>query len=171
MALKRLTVEEMNQLSAPWVIEGSSARLAIDLSPSFARTENAPSEWPPLRLGVWEQKTVRTLPSGKTEAGTLRRSVCHHPRSMFWAYWGVKEVGIGGCSWQSKKLSDTTYQLRTRCDVEGGGESEGLLTVKSEDAYELMMTTKEERRTIRGTETGHRVGDCARSKDTEARDE
>jgi hypothetical protein len=114
---------------------------------------------------------VRILPSGKTEAGTLRRSVCHHPRSMFWAYWGLKEVGIGGCAWESKKVSGTMYRLRTRCDVKGGGESEGLLTVKSEDSYELTMTTKEGKGITRGTETGHRIGDCARSKASEDRDE
>jgi hypothetical protein len=61
--------------------------------------------------------------------------------------------------------------LRTRCDVKGGGESEGLLTVKSEDSYELTMTTKEGKRITHGTETGHRVGDCARSKASEDRDE
>jgi hypothetical protein len=36
MALKRLTVEEMNQISAPWVTEGSPARAAIDKSPMLA---------------------------------------------------------------------------------------------------------------------------------------
>jgi len=144
---------------------------SLVLSPSFGSTDDAPNEWPPLRLGVWEQKTVRILPSGKTEAGTLRRSVCHHPRAMFWAYWGLKEVGIGGCAWESKKVSGATYRLRTRCDVKGGGESEGLLTVKSEDSYELTMTTKEGKRITHGTETGHRVGDCARAKASEDRDE
>lgn len=36
MALKRLTVEEMNQLSAPWVMEGNPARAAIERVPMLA---------------------------------------------------------------------------------------------------------------------------------------
>ena len=36
MALKKLTVEEMNQISAPWVTEGNPARAAIDKTPLLA---------------------------------------------------------------------------------------------------------------------------------------
>lgn len=90
---------------------------------------------------------------------------------MFWGYWGLKEVGVGGCEWESKKLSNNTYRLRTRCDVKGGGESEGILTVKSEDAYELTITTKEGKRVTQGSRTGHRVGDCKRKKGSEGLDE
>jgi hypothetical protein len=36
MALKRLTVEEMNQVSAPWGTEGKAARAAIEKVPMLA---------------------------------------------------------------------------------------------------------------------------------------
>jgi len=90
---------------------------------------------------------------------------------MFWGYWGLKEVGIDGCAWESKKLSDSTYRLRTRCDVKGGGESEGILTVTSQDAYELTITTKEGKRVTHGSARGHRVDDCERTKGAEGHDE
>lgn len=143
--------------------------LALSSRPSSA--EDVANEWPPLRLGIWESVSERTLPSGKTETWKARLPVCHHPRSMFWGYWGLKKVGIGGCAWESKKLSDSTYRLRTRCDVKGGGESEGVLTMKSEDVYELTITTKEGKRVTQGRRTGHRVGDCERKKGSEGHDE
>jgi len=90
---------------------------------------------------------------------------------MFFGYWGLKQVRVGGCVFESKKLSDYTYRLRTRCDVKGGGESEGILTVRSEDAYELTITTTEGKRVTHGSKTGHRVGDCGRKEDSETRDE
>ena len=134
-------------------------------------TEDVANEWPALRLGIWESVSRRVLPSGKTKTWKARLPVCHHARSIFWGYWGLKQVGIGGCAWESKKLSDSTYRLRTRCDVKGGGNSEGLLTVTSQDAYELTITTKEGKQVTRGSATGHRVGDCERKKGAEGHDE
>jgi hypothetical protein len=128
-------------------------------------------EWPAFHLGIWESVSKRKLPSGKIETWTSRRKVCNHPRSMFFGYWGLKQVRVGGCAFESKKLSDNTYRLRTRCDVKGGGESEGILTVRSEDAYELTITTKEGKRVTQGSKTGHRVGDCERKEDSETHHE
>ena len=89
---------------------------------------------------------------------------------MFIGYSGLKQVGRGGCAFESTKLSDSTYRLHIRCDVKGGVEEEGILTVKSEDAFELQMTTKEGKRSISSTKTGHRVGDCP-TQGSEAHDE
>ena len=136
--------------------------VSLVLSFRISSAEEFSDEWPALRLGVWEIVSKRALPSGKTETLKYRRKICNHPRSMFFGYWGFKQVGIGGCAFESKKLSNDSYRLRTRCDVKGGGTSEGILTVKSEDSYELTMTTKEGKRVTQGSKTGHRVGDCAR---------
>ena len=145
--------------------------VGVVLGSRLSSAEDVANEWPALRLGIWESVSKRTLPSGKTKTWKGRLPVCHQPRSLFWGYWGLKEVGIGGCAWESKKLSDNTYRLRTRCDVKGGGESEGVLTVKSEDAYELTITTKEGKQITHGSEIGHRVGDCERKKASEGHDE
>jgi hypothetical protein len=86
---------------------------------------------------------------------------------MFWGYWGTREVGIGGCSFDSRKISQDTYRIVTKCDVRGGGESESILTMKSADEFELTVTTKEGGKVFRGQETGHRVGECRAGKGTD----
>jgi hypothetical protein len=127
----------------------------------------AGSEWPPLRLGVWERSSTKTLPSGKTKTWTHRRAICHDTRTMFWGYWGTREVGIGGCAFDSRKISQDTYRIVTKCDVRGGGEGEAILTMKSADAFELTVTTKEGGKVIRGQEAGRRVGECRAEKGTD----
>ena len=148
-----------------------AATIAAFLSAGASEAESGSAdEWPALRLGVWENVTTRVLPSGKKETWKSVRKVCNHPRSMFIGYSGLKQVGRGGCAFESTKLSDSTYRLHICCDVKGGGEEEGILTVKSEDAFELQMTTKEGKRSISSTKTGHRVGDCP-TQGSEAHDE
>jgi hypothetical protein len=145
--------------------------MGLVLSSRIPSAAEFSDEWPALRLGIWASVSKRTLPSGKTETWASRRKVCNHPRSMFFGYWGLKQVRVGGCAFESKKLSDYTYRLRTRCDVKGGGESEGILTVRSEDAYELTITTKEGKRVTQGSKIGHRVGDCGQTEESETHDE
>ena len=138
-----------------------AATIAVVQSAGAVAAEGGSADvWPPLRLGVWESVTTRVLPSGRKETWKSVRKVCTHPRSMFIGYSGLKQVGKGGCAFESTKLSDNTYRLHIRCDVKGGGEAEGILTMQSEDSFELKMTTKEGKQSIPSTKTGHRVGDC-----------
>ncbi len=85
---------------------------------------------------------------------------------MFWGYGGAKEVGMGGCSFQSKKVSEDTYRIVAKCDVRGGGESETLVTIKSAEEFEAKVTTREGHKVIRSLESGRRVADCGRSQST-----
>ena len=73
--------------------------------------DSAVSTWPPLRLGVWETTSEVTPPSGKVKRGKGSMNVCHHPKSMFFGYWGIKEVGRGGCQWHSVKVSESVYSI------------------------------------------------------------
>ena len=141
----------------------STGILSVDTN---SQADDDASEWPPLRLGVWERVSKKTLPSGKPKTWTQSRPVCHDTRVMFWGYWGAKEVGIGGCSFQSRKMSQNTYRIVAKCDVRGGGESETLLTMKSMDEFESKVTTKEGGKVMQGWETGRRIGDCNLKKDS-----
>jgi hypothetical protein len=133
------------------------------LADPSTRADGDASEWPPLRPGVWEQASTNLRRSRRTLK--YARPVCHDTRVMFWRYSGAKEVGIGGCAFQSKRLSADTYRIVARCDVRGGGESETLVTVKSADEFAAQVTTQEGGELSHSTMSGRRIGDCKQRED------
>jgi hypothetical protein len=135
--------------------------VAVTLCSFSSNAGDGPSEWPPLRPGVWELVDKRVAPSGKIKHIESRRAACHDTRVLFWGYWG-SELGIGGCGFDSAKLTDNTFRVRALCEVTGHrrGVSESLVTINGTDAFELTVTVTEGRKVYRGTGIGRRVADC-----------
>jgi len=139
--------------------EAPTAIAAGNIIPNAARKPDE-STWPPIRLGTWDTTSERVLPSGKVQRWMGQTKVCRHPRSLFFGYWGVKEVQRGGCSWRSTMISENRFNISATCDVRGGGKTESTLILENENQFSMEVTIKEGRRSYRGSESGRRVGDC-----------
>jgi hypothetical protein len=134
---------------------------AISTYPHQVGAEEGTSEWPYLRLGIWEFSDKKVQPSGSIKTWKTRRNVCRDTRVMFWNYWGG-ELDRGGCSHRSAKLSDTTFKITSECEVKGRkhGTSEALVTLANRDEFETDVTVREGTKVYRGKESGRRIADC-----------
>jgi len=126
----------------------------------------AASEWPPLRAGVWEVESTRTLPSGKTQTWKQVLSVCRDPADMVRGYWGLGIVELAGCQYESARTAAGEFKVTGECMVRHAGvaRSDSTVKMKGVDDFELTAKVVEGKRVYRGFQIGHRRSDCLNGK-------
>ena len=137
--------------------------MVLLLSASSSRDGQAPVQWPPVRAGLWELRSQRTLPNGTTQS--WRTKSCRAASNLFHGYWGLGVVEKAGCRYEAIPVSAGRYRVRSRCVVRGVGESTGesIVTLHGDTAFDMDVLITEGSRRYRATQTGCRVATCTQN--------
>jgi len=156
----------------PYVIEpriwtlACCALLFVAASPSLhSQSASSKNEWPPVRTGIWEESGVRTLPNGEVKkASGVKINACGSPEAIFMSWAGSRDSVIeeAGCSYESHRTGEQTWQVITECDLRGLGKSKGTSTVKlkNDSEFETDREFHEGQRVYRLHVEARRVADC-----------
>src|SRR5438128_777077 len=140
------------------------ASLPLGVS-SSVRAGQAPGPWPPVKPGLWELKSQRTLPNGKTQSWTGTSKQCHDPSGLFRGYWGLGILEKAGCRYQAAQLSARTFRVASRCVVRGVGiaTSEAIVAVHGEGDFDMQVHVDEGSQHYRARQAGCRIAECSAS--------
>jgi Protein of unknown function (DUF3617) len=143
----------------------ASLAASVSLGVSSSVRDQAPGPWPPVKPGLWELKSQRTLPNGKTQSWTRTSKQCHDPSGLFRGYWGLGILEKAGCRYQAAQLSGKTFSVASRCVVRGVGisTSEAIVTVHGDDEFDMQVHVDEGSRQYRARQAGCWIAECSES--------
>lgn len=119
-------------------------------------------EWPVLETGTWQLESTRILPGGRTQHWNETVSQCSDARALLAGYWGLGIVERAGCRQFSAKSNPTRFKIVSECMVRhiGKATSEAIVTVKSQDDFEVDVRVTEGKKKYRASQSGHRLSAC-----------
>jgi hypothetical protein len=119
-------------------------------------------QWPPAKRGTWELTAKRALVGGKAQNWKRTTRQCVDPSLMFRGYWGLGAVDKAGCQFESQRVPDGGFKITSKCPMTGDGisTSAAVVTLNTDDAFEMHVKVNEGNKEYIGDETGRWIKDC-----------